>query len=386
MKKDGIEVAYYSYIKINRKMYFSHIFLNGLFEMDLDDFSVKFLGRFPEADSDAFCLHGMGQAIKYKNNIYFFPLNCRVIHCYNLEDNEMTVISIPMKTDDYFLGVHKYVKENKVWLFSGVTSNGVIVFDLDSQSIIKDNVLSEFLSKYEIKTNYVETPDGKLYTCCLPENTLIEINIEKRQIKEFPIHIDDIKIGSIHYQKGTFWFIDKCTGSVYKQQGDQYMQISVVEEIEWIAPKEGPFAACRSVDDKMYVLPGRSKYIMKIEADRTIIKAVDYPKDFCFTSKYDTETCHFSDFGAFEIVNDKIWLHPCKGNQLLIYDTKSNQITGQDIYISTSELFPLERLMRERERFSIDYLCSGLNKNNTIDIINHDNFGEKIYETICSEI
>lgn len=390
MKKDRFKMAYYSYVKVNNKMYFSHIFLNGLFEMNLDDFSVKFLGRFPEADDNAFCLHGMGQAIKYKNNIYFFPLNSQVIHCYNLEDKRITIVSLPMKKylekDKYFLGTYKWVKENKVWLFSRILSNGVFIFDMDRQIVNRDDMLSDFLSKYKMITNFVETPDGKLYTCCLPDNILIEVDMENRQIKEFPVQIDGIKIGNINYQKGAFWFIDRYTGDVYEQQKNKYIHISVDDEIEWIAPKESPFSACHYVNGEMYIFPSRSKYIMKVSADKTIVKAVSYPPNFCFTNKYDTEICHFPNFGAFEIVNEAIWFHPCKGNQLLIYNTKSNQITGHELFVDTSEIFLCEELIGEREMFSLDYLCSCLKKDKKIDIMKSEFLGKRIYETICSEM
>lgn len=185
MKKDRIEVAYYSHVRVKNKIFFSHLFLNGLFEINLLNFSVNFIGYFPGVMKTEYCIHDLGQAIQYKNKIYFFPLNCRSIHCYDLESGKIECIDLPMETpiemDKYFLGTYKWIKKNKVWLFSMELSKGVFIFDLDSESIEKDDMLSDALLKYSTITNLIETPDRKLYTCDLSNNVLIEIDVEEKR-------------------------------------------------------------------------------------------------------------------------------------------------------------------------------------------------------------
>ena len=384
MNKDRIEMAYYSYVRVENKMYFSHIFFNGLFEMNLDDFSVKFICRFPEVDAREFCLHGMGQAVEYKNRIYFFPLNCRFIHSYDIEGGDIKGILLPMETpietDRYFLGAYKWINKDKVWLFSRILSKGVFIFDLNSQDIQRDDILTNSLAKYQTITNFIETPNGKLYTCSLPDNILIEVKVDERQVKEYPIPIGSVKISSINYRKEAFVFADKYTGGVYEWKlGDKCAHIFMADKEERMSLKEAPFSLCCYGNNEMYIFPSRDKNIMKIASDSGLVKkAADYPEDFYFTNKWD-EIAQFPAFGACEIMGDEIWLHPCIGNKLLIFNTKSNYIIGKELSIDISEVFPYEGQHYESQKISLESFCHRIKKTG-IDSQSMEIFeGEKAY-------
>ena len=111
-----------------------------------DYFSISFICRFSEEYRGKLLLHG-GNAIRYKEVIYFFPACTKRIHYYNFITKEENNIVIPFMQDNEEFVVSGVVKkDNKVWLFSANSSNSVFVLDMKENKITKAEAL-KFLKK-----------------------------------------------------------------------------------------------------------------------------------------------------------------------------------------------------------------------------------------------
>ena len=83
-----------------------------------------------------------------------------------------------------------------------------------------------------------------------------------------------------------------------------------------------------------------------------------------------------------EVVNNEIWFHPCGGNELLIYDTISGQITGREMSVDVSDV-PHRKGVRLESYFSpLDYFCYGLKESAQNSMVEEELCGEKIYKSL----
>lgn len=378
-----IDLQYICAIREGGKFYFSAANMNGLFELNLENYSVKFITSFYGYPITYNYLHR--SIVSYKNKLYFFPLNGKNIHCYELESGIQRIIEIPTgkttQITERFHGSYTFVRENRVWLFSRELNIGVFVFDMEKESIRKLEKISKIFSEYDKITNFTENEEGKLFTYSIGHKVLLEIDIERETIKEHFVENCDLDIISINYFKGKFWFVDKYSGDVCEWMIEKdTIYKYVVNGLEWINGKEMPLGMCCFINDKIYTIPLHSKYIMKIDQQSgKIVKAIGYPKDFYFFTELE-----IGAFSLYEVIGDLIWFHPCKGNRLLIYNTKSEQIESKKIftnfYTILDYVFFQEEVINESAICSLDYWCqSNLKKYRNNDGVKVS-IGRVIYE------
>lgn len=377
--KNKLSLHYKSSIRIRDKIYFSEAFFNGLFELDTNDFSIKFLCHFSEEDKRKLLLHG-GHPIQYKNIIYFFPTCTARVHCYDIVKKEEHNISIPLLKNKEEFGVIGIVQRgHKIWLFSIEASIGVFVLDMEENSIVREEVLSRLLSKYQKVTNFIETKEDKIFTYCTSENKLLEVDIENENIKEYEIPIKNINIGSINYYREMFYFIDERSGDLFEWKlGNTYLQRYVATGLENALLKGPPFSNCCFVNGNIYMIPFNSNYVMKVIKDKKVMeKAFDFPDDFEILKKI--REYKPAILLSFEVINNEIWFHPYGGNQLLIYNTISEQVVGKNVNINIENVFPCRGLNYENKRF-LEYYLLGVKKNMMKHMIAESSYGRKIYQ------
>lgn len=383
VEKSKLNLHFRSCVRVDDKLYFSEAYFNGLFQIDLNDFSVKFICHFSEESKEKVLMHG-GHAIQYKDVIYFFPSGIKRIHYYNLITGEENNISFPPIRDKEFVVSGILQKDNRIWLFSAELVNGVFVLDVEKKRITKAEILSELLLKYDKVTKYVEIPEeGKLFTYCAADCKLLEIDVETEQIKEYSVPIENANIVAINYHEGKFYFIAGSSGDLYEwERNDVRLRKFVAQDVEMGLIKDFPFYNCCFVGDDIYMIPCRSKYVMRIEKDRGIMKkAFDYPEEFQYIESVQGDYKP-SVMQRVEIIRNEIWFYPYGGNQLLIYDTKSGQIIGKKITIDIKEVLPCEGMILEKDEEVLEYFCHGIKK--AINDVGTKNFqvGEKIYKAI----
>ncbi len=377
-----INLHYRSHVRVKNKIYFSEAFFNGLFEMDLEDFSVKFICHFSGEDKFQIVLHGEN-AVLYKNIIYFFPLCTNRIHYYNLVDGEEQSMIVPTPSGEVFDVTGVVQKESKIWLFSG-TSKGVFVLDMENRNIKRARTLSERLSKYKNLVGFVGIPEeGKAFTYCPTDSTLLEISLEKEQIKEHKVQIGSIKVCSINYNREMFYFIDAVSGDLYEWSWDagQLRKYSVCG-LERLMSEGASFSSCCFVDDDIYMIPRMSRYVMRVNKENgTIERAFDYPEDFQFLDSWRKDYIP-GVMLLCEKIDHELWFHPYGSNQLLIYDTISKQVSMKKITIEADNIFSCEALTVENVWMSLAHFCHNIEKEDQSNIVEDEACGRKIYLAI----
>ncbi len=383
LEKEKVYLQYASGIRVEDKFYFSAMYINGLFELDLNDFNVKFICHFSGEDRDRILIH-TGCAIEYKSTIYFFPLCSKQIHCYDLITGKEHAVVIPLSDGEEFLTAGIARRENKIWLFSGDSAKGVSILDMDDQTIISAETLNEPLSKYGIKTGWVDVPEERrVFTYCINSSILLEINLEKEQIKEHKVPLEGIDVYSFNYCDGKFYFIEATSGVLYEWEWDNtYLRKFESRCVERMFVKHSPFCNYCLVNGEIYMIPWDAKHVMKVKREEgKMERAFEYPEDFQYIDSGRTD--YKSGMMSFyEVIENDIWLHPCGGNQLLIYDTISGTIIGKKITIDVSQVFPCKGIFYENNHKALDYFCYCVKKDLQSNTKTEDPFGKRIYRAL----
>lgn len=383
LEKGKLHLQYRSGIRVKDKFYFSEVFFNGLFELDIKDFSIKFIGPFSEGTRRRMLWH-TGSAVQYKHRIYFFPLCSRWVHYYDFVAEKEDTISIPISEDKEFLTAGTVQTGSKVWLFSSDASLGVFVLDMDEQSIIKDEILCELLEKYGKTGGLISMPEtGKVFIHYVDDALLLEVDLEKTQIKEYRVSIDNTDIWLIDHHEGLFYFTDRVSGDLFEWAlEDSYIQKYTAGQLDRIKSEDIPFISCCFVNGDVYVVPWGNKYVMKVKREEGIMeRAFEYPDDFQYLDSRRTDYA-LGMMQLCEVVGDEIWFHPCGGNQLLIYNTVSGQITGRGFTVDAGALFPCEGRLDEYHLQPLDYFCYGIQRDMSNSAMTAELCGGKIYQAL----
>lgn len=383
LEKGKIHLQYRSGIRVKDKFYFSEVFFNGLFELDVNDFSIKFVGPFSGGARRRILWH-IGSAVQYKNRVYFLPYCSRRIHYYDFIAEKEDAVNIPISEDKEFLTAGTVQIGSKIWLFSSDASLGVFVLDMDEQSVIKDEILCELLEKYGKPGGLFSMPEtGKVFIHYVDDSLLLEVDLEEMQINEHRVSIDKTDIWLIDHHEGLFYFTDRVSGDLYEWAlDDSYLQKYTAGQLEKIMSEYIPFIRCCFVNGDIYVIPWGNKYVMKVKKEEGIMeRAFEYPDDFRYLDNRRTDYA-LGMMWLCEVVGDEIWFHPCGGNQLLIYNTVSGQITGRRFIVDAGELFPCEVKLDEYHLQPLDYFCYGIQRDQRNSMIAEELCGEKIYQAL----
>lgn len=343
-----VNLHYKSYVRAGDKLFFSEAFFNGLFQMDLRNFSVRFICHFSNEQISRILLHG-GRAVLYKNIIYFFPLCARRVHYYHLTDEEENSIVVPTSDNKEAEAVGIVQRDNKVWMFCD-PSKGVFVLNLEDQTITRADALNKLMADYGKVVGVLDIAEEKsIFTYSVKDSVLLEVNLEEVWVKEHKVPVPDITVGAIEYHAEMFYFIDAVSGDVY-EWGWRDKQLRKYEAcgLEKVLPEGAPFSGCCFMDDDIYMIPCRNKHVMRINrADGIMEKAFDYPQEFQYLESW-REDYIPGIMAAGEVVGHEIWFHPYGSNHLLIYDTVLKQTTMRKVSIEAgSMLSAKERIISE---------------------------------------
>ncbi len=385
LEKGKIHLQYRSGIRVKDKFYFSEMYFNGLFEMDLNDFSIKLLCYFSGENRARMLMH-TGRVIQYKNMIYFFPLCSRRIHYYDLMTGEEHHVIIPISEDEEFVTLGVVQRNNKIWLFSADPSIGVFVLDTEDKTVIRAEALSDLLLKYGKTSGFLDIEkEGKAFTYYANDSVLLEIDLKKEQVKEHTVPFGKTAVSLINYHEGMFFFIDPVSGDLYEWGwSNGLLRKYTLQDRERILPEKNPsppLLNCCFVNGDIYMVPWADKYVMKVKKEEGIIeKAFDYPEDFQYL---DTRRKEYTSGMMLlcEVIDNEIWFHPCGGNQLLIYNTVSEQIKGRRIEVDVCRLFSCEGILSESDWKTLDSFCysARISEQNSIA---EEKCGRKIYQSI----
>jgi hypothetical protein len=388
MKELKTHLRYMGTCQAHNKIWFLNGAFNGLFSLDLKDFTIEYRHKIPYLDVQTQWAYREVSYV-YGDKLFFFPANCKQIIVYDIEDDNIQAIPIlPADGSEVYITKGVIQWKERLWIFPMKPMWGIYVLNLETLKIEKDCELSDVLSKVESIDSVVGLEGTKL--AVLADNsTIIEIDISKKQ-EIYSKHFgEDIYIWGIWHDGRDFWLLPAYTTDIYEwnQVKDELVKYQLLEP-EWITSMAVPYSNVVFLDDQIILLPCRLKYIMKINREtHTISKAIDYPEGFKVLDYCDGCMA----MAKYDVVDHKIIMHQMAGNMTLVYDLEKNSIEGRELVVTNKDVPYLNEIIGQgiqingvffevEEVGGLEALTIIMNKQcDSRNKGKEENIGEKIY-------
>lgn len=391
MEEKKFFLGYTAFIRKKDTIYFSNNDFNGLFKINLQDFTTEFVRSFPMEDGvvsrDAW-MHFYA-VLEIESKIIFFPNLYDRIFIYDVDKKTAETIIIPgFDEKKYHVGgVARW--GDKIWIFPTITASGIYIWNFSKDRIEKDCEISRILNEYENITNIVQIKNHVLFGIQYTD-VIFEYDLEKSSIQKRVVPVEGLCMCNISVHGDKCWITQVSSTTVYewniKDNGIKEYKC----EMEDIDSVRIPFSLPKFVEkaDSLFIPGSDLPYIMKIDLKKgKIEKAFELPLDVCA----DADIPFFS---SIEIVGDELWCHPIHGNAIVIYNMQTGGVTAKEVAISQSDLMPIfeEEFTNKEvymwEKNTIPTLEQLIETEVYTDIVlseHTSSIGEKIYEAIFKE-
>lgn len=400
MKSHMIHLQYSGTCCINNRIWFSNLGFNGLFSIDIEDMSVKYEHKIPFLGEAARAAYAHA-VLRYDSKLLFFPNNCRQVFVYDVDNSSSHEIPMNLETSMEVCTTVKIVQiHDIVWIFLQISRHGVYTFNLSTLQMEHDAELSKLVESISdgTRVQISKRNEAEVAVFRPGDNRITVIDIEKKKEINHKFFEGNIKIQSIFYDKDSCWILQSDSTDIYEwnQIEDKLIQYCLTDA-EWIGSERWrPYSNMIFFKDHIIVLPGNLKYIMKIDkATQTIKKAIDYPKGFDFLMN--NGFGGWPAFSMFDVIDNKIWIHPILGNMLLIYDVENNYIEGTEITVTIEQIPYWQEIIEDKFRQGLcieadnlicsleNFLDKALVSGDSDNVNQAISIGEKIYREVCEE-
>lgn len=341
MKSQVIHLQYGGTCRYNNRIWFSNFGFNGLFSINIEDLSVKHEYKIPclkEAVKTAY-MHAFTQ---YDGKLCFFPNNCRHIFIYDVNNGSSHEIAMDLKNDEeIYITIEILQMHDKVWIFPAISRQGVYTLNLSTLQMEQDMELSKLVESIgegaEVQIKKRSETEAAVFQ--FGDNRITVIDIENKKKISQKVFEENIKIYNVFYDRDSCWILQNDSADIYewRQTEDKVIKYCLTEA-EWIDSDQGmPYSSMIFFKEHIIVLNSRLKYIMKIDkVTQTIKKAFDYPQGFDF--QINNAYGRWMAFNVFDVIGNKIWIHPVLGNMLLIYDVENDHVEGKEITVTIEQI------------------------------------------------
>jgi hypothetical protein len=399
MKDHKEYLSYVGGILFCNQIYFSNGGFNGLFSLNIQDLSMRFIGRIPFLETGIQRAYGGNVHCSYGSKILLFPTNCNQILVYDTDKGNIQGVHVNSADgcNIYMTaGIARYGEQ--VYIFPTKLIQGIFMLDLKTLKIERNMDLESVLDG----TEYIYNIDNVIrineteIAILSGRTTIIGISIQEKRRTFCKRFIDDYDIWGIRYDGSNFWLLSFTSTDVYEwnRTADKLIKYQLEEE-EWFSSKTVPYVNMIFMDNQVILLPLGLKYIMRIDkTKRTIVKATDYPAGFQFLNGLGEWTA----FGSYNVIGQhKVLIHPARGNMLLIYDIVKNHIEGKELAVNNDMVPYLKEIIEQRfcqsgsvvnemDNFGVRLLDLAINqKQKNKNSVKTEPVGEKIYRTLVKQ-
>lgn len=332
---------------VDNNIYFFNRTFNGVFYLDLKDFSVHFVHKFDVEWAGTIGLSMNSECLFYKGAIYFFPTKTNIIMKYDIVRQQEQIIEIPDFDDKDFNVTNIIQRHNRVYLFPTILKKGIFVLDLLKDKVIKDNTLSSLFKSDLCCGNVLDVNKNSILLSMYNSNKAYEIDLNTAEMIDYSgMFQNDLKIFSIFFDGNNYWILQTESTDIYEWDKENgLLQKYTSESIVWEDKIGVPYSNLIFLDDEILVLNYSLKHILRInKKKKTIETPLLYPKGFRLVNN---AFCHQNICDYYIVLEDKVLIYPCRGNMLLIYDKETKQLSGRELIVSEKEVPYLRQIVEE---------------------------------------
>ena len=334
--------------RIESKIYFCNITFNGIFYLDLEDYSIHFVHKFSYEPDHAVRL-SKDNSLVYGNAIYFFPNYTNIILKYDILTGREKAIPIP-DFPDKFVDISGIARlQDTVYLFPAKLGKGIYAFDLQSEQVKKDTVLSSLFDVDFVSTSgHIFYDDkGCVWIGRYGSGQIVKVNLAEKRIEDNKV-LEGIRIFIMCFDGSHCWILPIESTDIYEWDVEKDdVQIYTNGHMEWRKvdhTEEKPYSNLIFLEDEILVLNCYAKNIWRLDKQKKIIgDPVEFPKGFGMANR---QFNGWPVYAQYTMLEDKVLLYPCAGNMLLIYDKNTKKMSGKDLLVSEEDVPYLRKALK----------------------------------------
>lgn len=346
MKEITANLMVGSNCKVDNSVYFFNRTFNGLFYINLEDYTIQYVHSFSceKITGDNLSL---GRSLIYQNEIYFFPNNgARYIMKFDINRRQENLIPVPLIEGKPLNVVEVKQLGTQLYIFPSDIAKGIYVLDLCRQIITKDEELSAlFKDEFTCSNDVIAFCEDSIFIAIQGTNAIVEINLRTKKIVNQIRLKKDIQIYSIKYDDSHFWILQTKSTDVYEWDKEHdILQKYIYEPEQREDIGERAYSNMIFLDDEILVFTYSQKNILRInKREKTIGEPLKLPKEFRCVIKVEGTAM----FGPYTITENKVFIYPGKGNMMLIYDRNTRKITGKELMITEKEIPMIREVLKD---------------------------------------
>lgn len=335
--------------RIGTKIYFCNITFNGVFYLDLKDYSIHFVHKFSFEPVHAARL-SKNASLAYGHTIYFFPNYTDVILEYDILKGQEKAIPIP-DFPGKFVDISGIARRgDKVYLFPTEIGKGIYQFDLQKQRVEKDMALSSLFCRDFLCSSGHILYDGKdcAWIGRYGGSQIVKVNLAEKQIEDNKV-LEGIRIFVMCFDGNHHWILPMESTDIYEWDMEKDdLQIYTNEHIEWRKVDHigrTPYSNLIFLEDEILVLNCYAKNIWRIDKQKkTIGDPLEFPEGFGLANR---QFNGWPVYVQYTMLEDKVLLYPYAGNMLLIYDKNTKKMSGRNLTVSEEDVPYLREALRK---------------------------------------
>lgn len=384
-----------SVIDKNNNLWMSNVFFNGLFQIDLNNSQIRFIGAFEDIDLSIGGLHG-GAHIN-EHEIIFTPFYDQAIRIYHSNNSTYQTIAVPNEHKPPFskstrIGQHIYFLSEDGYIWN---------YDIETHTLIPDELSIEY-QKFLQNTNgiIVDSTDSKGFLLLQAGgNVLCRINLIEHTFEN--VYIDE-KFKSLEvpfYGNGKYWFFLNDSQDIISWDIEKKIYTSYrCKEERWGKDKfkMTPYAKMIFAEDDIFISNFNALYPVRINKERKNIEPiVEYLEGFHVVDS--------SFWGAIytdvHIVGQDVYFIPCTGNLLLCYNRETGNTKTIEMMIPKNQISYANEILKDRLKKNvvlegedlyaskefIKTIVNSIINNSNLLRKNDKNIGENIWKELIKE-
>lgn len=375
--------------KIGDRIYFLNMTFTGLFYLDIHDLSIHFEHLFSEIPAERIRL--AGNSMYYENAIYFFPSMADFIVRYDLLKRQESLINIKDFDEEHFLIIGCARVQDKVYMFPHNLGKGVFVFDLQKQTVERDEEISLLFKPGFYSGITFLVRNNRVLLSRFSGNEIVEVDLVSKEITFTKIFANDMQIYAVYFDGSEYWILQMDSSEIYTwNRESDTIQIYKNENNSLENIKTGLYSNMIFLKDGILILPLHLRNIFKINKEKkTIEEFKDLPEEF---ELVDNRFGYHAVCFQYTLLEDKILLYSDSGNMIMIYELSTAKLSGKKLLISERDVPYLREILKKiiyanKTYTENDNVQSLKNLTGILDqsfrkmsMDNHKNVGRLIYE------
>jgi WD40 repeat protein len=299
-------------------LWFSNLNFNAFIKMNIKTGDTEMVSLFPGFDRDCRNLHC--GVIQVGNRLFFTPYRSNTVHIWDMEkETFLPNMKITCEEDIKYVGTG-VDRENMLWIVPENLAEPIVVIDAergklaDSISIKKVLLQEELSADFESGLKNVAFYDNAVYIQGYKQNGLVKIRCADRKIEFYKFAGSYKPVSLDTFDGENFYFFNYPDNRLLKWN----IRNGSVEEIlpkYQFANGRTPFWGVVKVSEIFLFLPCHSNSICTLDLRTRAMKELQLPEGFRRSSP-------FALIGHHKIYENKLYLFPRSGNELLVMDTK----------------------------------------------------------------